>query len=182
MDNSLDCPLFAKVTDRPSNGKNSAKPRNSGILYARSEGLAPIRCASPTAGVMSGPSNGLHGSQCGNEYPRARLLPHDEEPVWSDGDACVAWLLPEDSTERSRQRAGHEGGNLPPGCGSRSVVGCVRAGKSGLRCRRLGRARRLLASEVSSRHGFLPKNLVRSSLALYSCRAHMPVCVFPRLP
>ena len=71
-------------------------------LKAENEVSSPIRCAGPAAGVMSGPGNGLHGSQCGNEHPRARLLPHDEEPVWPNGDAGVAWLLPEESAERSR--------------------------------------------------------------------------------
>ena len=34
--------------------------------------------------------------------PRACLLPHDEEPVRTDGNARVSWLLPEDSAKRSR--------------------------------------------------------------------------------
>ena len=60
MDNSLDCPLFAKVTDRPSNGKNSAKPRNSGILYARMKALRQfgvlvlllVSCLAPAMACM----------------------------------------------------------------------------------------------------------------------------------
>lgn len=87
---------------------------------------------------MSGPGNGLHGSQCGNEHPRACLLPHDEEPVWADGNAGVTWLLPEDSAERPRQRTGYEGSDVPPDCGSRYLVGCVRAGESCLCRHRLG--------------------------------------------
>ena len=60
MDNSLDCPLFAKVTDRPSNGKNSAKPWNSGILYARMKALRQfgvlvlllVSCLAPAMACM----------------------------------------------------------------------------------------------------------------------------------
>jgi hypothetical protein len=66
------------------------------------EGIAPIRSAGPVAGVMSGPGNGLHGSQRENEHSGTRLLPHDEKPVRSDGNAGVAWLLQEDSAERPR--------------------------------------------------------------------------------
>ena len=51
---------------------------------------------------MLGPSDGLHGLRCGDEHPRAGVLPHDEEPVRADGDAGVAWLLPEDAAERPR--------------------------------------------------------------------------------
>jgi hypothetical protein len=95
------CTLFGKVTDRPSKTKQCRVLEFRYSVYAN-EGVAPIRCAGAAAGVMSGPGNGLHGSQCGNEHPRARLLPHDEEPVWPDGDAGVAWLLPEESAECSR--------------------------------------------------------------------------------
>jgi len=51
---------------------------------------------------MLGPGDGLHGSQCGDEHSRACVLPHDEEPVRTDEDAGVEWLLREDSAERSR--------------------------------------------------------------------------------
>jgi len=55
------------------------------------------------AGVVSGPGDGLHGSQRGDEHRGARLLPRDEEPVRADGQhAWVAWLLPKDCTWRSR--------------------------------------------------------------------------------
>jgi hypothetical protein len=42
----------------------------------------------------------------------------------------VTWMLPEDSTRRSRQRSGHEGYDLPRGCGSCYLVGGFRAGES----------------------------------------------------
>ena len=131
---------------------------------------------------MSDPGHGLHGAQYGYEHPRACLLPHDEEPVWADGDAGIARLLPEGSAERSRQRAGHEADDLPPRCGSCHLVGCVRNGESGLCCRRLGRTPRLLTSKVPTFDHFHPQNLVRSSLALYFCRAHTPVYVLSQMP
>ena len=71
-------------------------------LKVENEVSSPIRCAGPAAGVMPSPGDGLHGSKRGNEHSGTRLLPHDEKPVRSDGNAGVAWLLPEDSAERPR--------------------------------------------------------------------------------
>jgi hypothetical protein len=132
-----------------------------------SEILSPIRCASPAAGVMPGTRDGLHGSQCADEHSRTRLLPRDEKPVRPDGDAGVAWLLPQDSAERSRQCAGYKDGDIPSGCSLCSLVGCFRVGESDLRYHWMGRTPRLFASEVPARNNFHPKNLVRSSPALY---------------
>ena len=103
-----------------------------------SEILSPIRCASPAAGVMPGTRDGLHRSQCADEHSRTRLLPRDEKPVRPDGDAGVAWLLRQDSAERSRQCAGYKDGDIPPGCSLYSLVGCFRAGESDLRCHWMG--------------------------------------------
>src|ERR1700757_1989331 len=73
------------------------------VLYlCTNEVVAPNRCAGSAAGVMPGPGNGLHGSRCGDECPGTCLLPHDEESMRSDGDAGIAWLLPEDPARRSR--------------------------------------------------------------------------------
>jgi hypothetical protein len=98
---AIGCPAtFGRVADRPSKAKQCPVLVFRYSVYAN-EGIAPIRCVCLATGVMPGPGNGLHASQCGNEHPRASLLPHDEEPVWADGNASVAWLLPEGSAERS---------------------------------------------------------------------------------
>jgi hypothetical protein len=95
------CPGDSPVADRPSKAKQCPVLEFRYSVYAN-EGVAPIRCASLVTGVMPGPGNGLHGSQCGDERPGACLLPHDEESMRSDGDAGIAWLLPEDPARRSR--------------------------------------------------------------------------------
>ncbi len=65
--------------------------------------FSPIRGVVSAAGVVSGPGDGLHGSERGDEHRRARLLPRDEEAVRADGQhAWVAWLLPKDCIWRSR--------------------------------------------------------------------------------
>ena len=59
--------------------------------------LPPIRGVGFAAGVLSGPGDGVHGSEHGDEHRRARLLSRDEGPVRADGQqAGVAWLLPKD--------------------------------------------------------------------------------------
>jgi hypothetical protein len=73
----------------------------SGILI-QDEGATPIRCSGTVAGVVPGPGDGLRGFQHANEHRRTCLLPGDEEPMWPDGNARVAWLLSEDSPKRSR--------------------------------------------------------------------------------
>jgi hypothetical protein len=108
------------------------------VYSSESEVLSPIRCASPAAGVLPGTCDGMHGPQCADEHSRTRLLPRDEKPVRPDGDAGVAWLLPQDPAERSRQCAGYKDGDIPPGCSLYCLVGCFRAGESDLRCQWMG--------------------------------------------
>ena len=58
------------------------------------------------------------------------MLPGDEEPMRADGDAGIAWLLPEDSTKRLHQRACCEDSVGPPGYGRTYLADRFRAAKS----------------------------------------------------
>lgn len=49
--------------------------------------------------------DGLHDPGRAVDHRGAHLLPHDGDPVRADGHAGVAWLLPEDSTDRLLLRA-----------------------------------------------------------------------------
>lgn len=67
----------------------------SSKLSSSNEGCPPIRCACSPADVVAGPSDGVHHAGCA-PYPRGEgLLPHDEESMRADGNACFARLLPE---------------------------------------------------------------------------------------
>ena len=96
------------------------------------ESTAPIRGFGLAAGVMPVPGNGLCGPRRSDDHRRARLLPYDVKPVQPDGDACIAWLLPEGSAECLRKRVGYQGSSVPPGCGSCLLVGRFPTGESDL--------------------------------------------------
>ena len=58
------------------------------------------------------------------------MLPHDEWSVRADGDDGVAWLLPEDSTERLRQRASYDDSDGPPGWSHSNLADRFRTAES----------------------------------------------------
>ena len=54
------------------------------------EASTPIRSDLTVTGLMPDTNDGVHGSRPTNDDRRACLLPHDEEPMWTDGDASLA--------------------------------------------------------------------------------------------
>ena len=109
----------AKKVTAPMLKRSSCLPRISSrrSLRVRDASFSPIRCTGFAAGDLFRSGNGLHGFRYANEHGRTCLLPHDEESVRASGDAGIAWLLPEDATQRSQQCARDKNCNRPSDCG-----------------------------------------------------------------
>jgi len=69
--------------------------RATGSILMIDEVFASARGCPTLDPVVCGARNGVCGSRRGDDGRRTRLLPHDEEQLRADGNACFARLLQE---------------------------------------------------------------------------------------